>query len=76
MQLDKTGKLRNSVRIPLKVEGNRLMLSVPRKAIKSENKLQMEFHIADNINKPGDISEFFSNGDSAPSRRANYVYSE
>lgn len=73
-QLDKNGKFRKSVNIPLKVEGNRLMLSVPRKAIKSENKLQMEFHIADNINKIGDIMEFFSNGDSAPSRRANYLY--
>ncbi|MEJ7684347.1 MAG: hypothetical protein WKG06_42165 [Segetibacter sp.] len=75
-QLNKNGKPGKNIKIPLKVERNRLMLSVPRKAIKSENKLQIEFHIADNINKVGEISEFFFDGDSAPIGRANYQYLE
>ncbi len=75
-QLDSNGNIESSITIPMKTEANKLMLRVPREAIKSGKKLQFEFHIADNIKGIGVIEEFFSTGDSAPSRRANYTYGE
>ncbi|MCQ6559271.1 LamG-like jellyroll fold domain-containing protein [Paenibacillus mendelii] len=55
--------------------GNELEIRLPRKLLgqKSGNKpLALQFHWADNMQKQGDITEFFLNGDSAPDRRANF----
>jgi hypothetical protein len=52
------------------------MIAVPRSAIQETTAVNLEFHWADNIQKIGDIAEFFTNGDNAPERRANYVLEE
>ena len=58
-----------------KVTGNKLMLRVARADLGlSADPLTFDFHWADNYQKPGDISEFGVNGDSAPDRRFNYRY--
>ena len=46
------------------------MISVPRSAIQETNTVALEFHWADNIQKIGDISEFFLNGDNAPGTKS------
>jgi hypothetical protein len=73
-KLRKNGKARRPVKIPMKIRGNKLMLSVPRRILNEDKKVKFNFHIADNIGKTADITAFFSRGDNAPSRRANYVY--
>jgi len=74
--LDKDGQPYKTVNISMKLVGNKLMLEVPRSIVKETNKVALDFHVADNIQNLGDINEFFMNGDSAPSRRANYRYEE
>ncbi len=68
--------------------GNELELALPRglftAAAHDENKtaaesggaapISFDFHWADNIQKPGDIIEFSTSGDSAPNRRFDYRY--
>jgi hypothetical protein len=73
---------RNTTLAELKKDGtfgkrlntNRLMLAIPRSAIGETADLAFDFHWADNIQKIGDITEFFLNGDNAPERRANYRF--
>lgn len=72
--LDAQGVVGKKVNVPIKINGNKLMVSVPRKLLTTEEKLAFNFHCADNISAISDIQEFFTQGDSAPSRRANYVY--
>lgn len=74
--LDKDGHTSKEVNVPMKISGKQLMLSVPRAIMASQNKIAFNFHCADNIARIGDIQEFFTHGDNAPSRRANYHYSE
>ena len=50
------------------------MIAVKRTYLKQESELSFDFHWVDNIQKLGDITEFFINGDSAPERRANYRF--
>ncbi len=73
VSLEKDGSLGQPVTIPYQVKDNKLMISVPRSAVRATESVALEFHWADNIQKIGDISEFFMNGDNAPERRANYV---
>lgn len=66
---------RSVAAVQYRVEGNRLMIQVPRAAIgQAGHHPAFDFHWADNIGDSGDISEFFLNGDSAPNRRFNYRY--
>ncbi|MDF1513358.1 MAG: hypothetical protein P1S60_06070 [Anaerolineae bacterium] len=61
--------------IHYRVEGNQLMLAVPRALLGLEqDPLRFDFHWADNIRGTGDLSDFFDNGDSAPPRRFDYRY--
>ncbi len=76
ISLAKDGSFGKTVAIPYQVKENKLMVSVPRSAIMETTTVALEFHWADNIQKIGDISEFFLNGDNAPERRANYVLEE
>ena len=58
-----------------RAEGARLMLAVPRSALGLEQgQPAFDFHWADNIQRPGEIEQFFISGDSAPARRFNYRY--
>jgi len=74
--LNKDGSYGKSIQIPYHVNGNKLMISVPRNVFGKTDKLAFYFHWADNIQKIGDINEFFLNGDQAPERRANYRFQE
>ena len=61
--------------IAYKVSGNKMELRIPRASIESTGrKLSIQFHWADNIQRPDDIIEFAVSGDSAPDRRFNYRY--
>jgi hypothetical protein len=63
------------VKVPMRVEGNQMMIAIPRELLaQRQGKVSLDFHWADNISKYGDITEFFLHGDSAPERRANYRY--
>ncbi len=58
-----------------RVEGNRMMLAVPRALVGlAEAPLAFDFHWADNIRGTGTIEDFFLAGDSAPPRRFDYRY--
>ena len=75
MRSDGSGHWIDPVRIPMCLEGNELMVSVPRELLKqSSDRVALQFHWADNIQRFGDVAEFFMHGDSAPDRRANYRY--
>lgn len=56
--------------------GSQLELAIPRHALglKPEDTVTLDFKWADNIQKRGDINDFFLNGDIAPERRFNYRY--
>ncbi|WP_460958762.1 hypothetical protein [Spirosoma litoris] len=59
----------------VKYTNNELEIGVPLTFIrKANNKINIDFHWADNIQKLNSISEFFTNGDNAPDRRFNYRY--
>ncbi len=61
--------------VDMKVEGERLMLAVPRETIGVKDELFcLEFKWADNYVK-GDIWSFYTEGDAAPYGRLNYVFS-
>jgi hypothetical protein len=64
--------------IPYAVNGNQLELVIPRAALglTPDCKVALDFKWADNIQKRGDIAEFFIHGDVAPERRFNYRYKE
>jgi len=56
--------------------GNELEMAVPISFFKIINhQLTFSFHWTDNSQKLLDINEFFINGDSAPDRRFNYLFS-
>lgn len=61
--------------VSMKMEGNKLMLSIPRNAIGMEDELfELQFKWADNYDA-NDIWSFYTKGDAAPYGRLNYVYS-
>lgn len=75
-QLYADGSAGKSKEISYRTEGNKLMIAVPRSELQEKGKLAFDFHWADHIQKLGDISEFFLNGDNAPERRSNYRFNE
>ena len=72
--LNKDGSIEKSVAVPYQVKQNKLMIKVKRSDLSKNEKLAFDFHWADNIQKIGDITEFFLNGDNAPERRSNYRF--
>lgn len=69
------GKWGDAVKVPFRAEGNKLMIGIPRAAMgQTGARVAFDFHWSDNIQKLGDITEFFANGDQAPPRRFNYRY--
>jgi hypothetical protein len=58
-----------------RVRGNQVEIEIPRALIGQDGgEVVFDFHWADNIEKTGDIAEFFNSGDSAPNRRFNYRF--
>ena len=59
------------------VRGNELQLTIPRAALglpAGETKTAIDFKWADNLQKPGDVMDFYLSGDVAPEGRFNYSY--
>ena len=66
---------RPKAEVSYRVEGNELMIAIPRLALGMAGKpVHFDFKWADNMQKPGDIMEFTVNGDAAPNGRFNYRY--
>lgn len=62
--------------VPYRAAGNQLELRLARAdlGLAGKSEFAFEFHWADNLTKAEDLAEFFTDGDSAPNRRANYRY--
>ena len=59
------------------VSGNTLQITIPRVALglrPGETKTAIDFKWADNLQKPGDVMDFYVSGDVAPEGRFNYRY--
>lgn len=63
-------------RVEIKVQGNELMLAVPRASLglAAGEKLTLDFKWWDNCQKPGDIMDTYLSGDAAPDGRFNFRY--
>lgn len=59
-----------------RVEGNRLVVRIPRRRLASGGKgaVGIEFKWSDNMQQPGNLIDFYENGDCAPGGRFNFVY--
>ncbi len=62
--------------VSYKVQGNKLMISVPRGLIGVNGVVDIEFKWNDNMRVKGDIMDFYRNGDTAPAGRFAYHYTE
>ena len=66
-----------AVKAKFVVKDNRLVFSIPRKALGlSDKQLNIEFKWNDNMQDEGNIMDFYVSGDTAPGGRFNYVYEE
>jgi hypothetical protein len=61
--------------VKFKVEGNEMMMAVPRKALKltGEN-VQFDFKWVDNVKLPDDLTVLYTDGDTAPFGRFRFRY--
>lgn len=66
----------NNKNIAYKLDGNQLMIAVPKALFQQKTSLSFDFHWVDNPKTLKTISDLFEAGDNAPSRRANYRYQE
>lgn len=60
--------------ISFRVNGNRIEMAVPKKLLGIDSAVDLEFKWADNMQRDGDMNEFYLNGDAAPQGRFNYLY--
>ena len=63
--------------VSLRVMGNELQLAIPRSALglsSDANETSFDFKWADNMQRPGDLMDFYLDGDVAPAGRFNYRY--
>ena len=63
--------------LELRVQGNKLQLAIPRAALglpTGESKANFDFKWTDNLQKPGDVMDFYVSGDVAPDGRFNFRY--
>jgi hypothetical protein len=63
--------------VEVRVGGNELQLAIPREALglkAGETKTAIDFKWADNLQRPGDVMDFYVSGDVAPKGRFNYRY--
>ncbi len=69
------GKWSKAGEAELRVSGNVMVVSVPLSLIgKSANDVSIEFKVADNVQKPLDIMDYYVSGDSAPIGRLSWAY--
>jgi hypothetical protein len=61
--------------VKFKVEGNEMMMAVPRKALKLTGaSLQFDFKWVDNVKLPDDLTVLYVDGDTAPLGRFRFRY--
>jgi hypothetical protein len=63
--------------VDFRAQGNELHLAIPRSALglpQGDNRVALDFKWADNLQRPGDIMDFYISGDVAPEGRFNYRY--
>ncbi len=60
----------------LKVDGNKMMISVSKATLAIGEKVDILFKWADNTYSTSDLNDFYVNGDSAPLGRFSYRYTE
>ena len=58
----------------MKIDGNRMFISVPRNLIGMENETQFYFKAADSVAVPDDIMEYYVSGSVMPMGRLSYEY--
>ncbi len=65
-------------KVPLAVAENRLELAIPRRllGLPAGTPIDLGFKWVDNVQKPGDIMDFYVSGDAAPGGRFNFRYRE
>ena len=56
------------------VTDNVMQLRVPRSAVGMENFVSFNFKLSDNMQKEGDIMDFYLNGDVAPGGRFTFRF--
>lgn len=70
-------KWRQVAKVSFRVEGTELHLAIPRPALglaDDRTAVALDFKWADNVQRPGDILDFYVSGDVAPEGRFNYRY--
>ncbi len=60
-------------KLKYQLKDNKLMLAIPR-ALLALKSVTIDFKWVDNLQKPGDIMDFYVSGDAAPIGRYNYRY--
>jgi hypothetical protein len=63
--------------VDFRVKGNELELAIPRTALglpAGVTHVDLDFKWADNLQRPGDIMDFYLSGDVAPEGRFNFRY--
>ena len=64
----------DAAKVKFFAKGNRLVVRIPRSVLGVGGKVDLEFKWNDNMQKEGDIMDFYVSGDTAPGGRFNYVY--
>ena len=64
----------DAAKVKFFAKGNRLVIRIPRAVLGIDGKVDIEFKWNDNMQKEGDIMDFYVSGDTAPFGRFNYVY--
>ncbi|MBQ1699542.1 MAG: hypothetical protein II029_03635, partial [Bacteroidales bacterium] len=64
----------DAAKVKFHAKGNRLVVRIPRSVLGIGAKVDFEFKWNDNMQKEGDIMDFYVSGDTAPGGRFNYVY--
>ena len=63
--------------VSIQVKGNEMQLAIPKAALglpSDANRTNFDFKWDDNLQKPGDVADFYLDGDVAPAGRFNYRY--
>ena len=68
-------KWKKVAKVKIEVKGNELQLAIPREPLGfGRGEPRFDFKWADNLQKPGDIMDFYLSGDVAPEGRFNYRF--
>lgn len=77
LQAYQNGAWKDIQKVTSKVEGNQLMITVPKKSLTNLNPtLNFEFKWSDNMQDDNDPLDWYVNGDVAPGGRFNYIVSQ